>query len=126
MPSVVSVPAAGHRCYNAPALRLKKNDWIFVLVAGSVIGILVTLSLMGRQARPVSAIPEHAGMKKETKRAECMACHDPQREGAMAPLPATHPHVWKKEEVDCTICHTAPAARTASTDPPPTEETKPK
>ncbi len=96
-----------------------------MLVAGSVIGILVALSLTGREARPVSAIPEHVGMTKETKRAECMACHDPNREGALAPLPATHPHVWKKEEVSCTFCHTAPAAATASRVPHPTEETKP-
>jgi hypothetical protein len=95
-------------------LRLKKTDWIFVLVAGSVIGLLVVLSMMGREARPVSAIPEHAGITADSARADCMTCHDPQREGAPAPLPSSHPQVWKKEEVKCTMCHTAPEARTAS------------
>jgi hypothetical protein len=107
---------------------LKKSDWIFILVAGSVIGVLVVLSLMGRKAAPVSAIPQHAGLTAESTRAECMSCHDPVREGASAPLPASHPQVWKKEQVSCTSCHAAQAlarsAQTASQGPTPVEETQ--
>ena len=69
---------------------------------------------MSREAKPVSAIPQHVGLTAESARTDCMTCHDPQGEGAMAPLPSTHPQVWKKEEVKCTMCHTAPAAATAS------------
>jgi len=92
-------------------LRLKRTDWIFILVAAAVIGALVLLSLMGREKKPVSAIPQHVGITADTPRADCLVCHDPSVEGSVAPLAPTHPHVWKKEQVACTTCHTVPPGR---------------
>lgn len=96
------------RWYTARALGLKKTDWIFVLVAGGVIAALVILSMLSRQPKPVSAIPQHSGITTVTARVDCLVCHDPTVEGTVAPLKPTHPHVWKKEQVSCTTCHTVP------------------
>lgn len=96
------------RWYTARALGLKKTDWIFVLVAGGVIVALVVLSMLGRDAKPISARVEHAGISVETPRVDCLVCHDPTIEGVAAPLKPTHPHVWKKEQVTCTTCHKVP------------------
>ena len=93
-------------------MRLKKTDWIFVLVAASVIGALVALSLMGRQAKAMPATPEHATFTQQTKRAECLPCHEPNRPGAMAPLAESHPRAWMKEQLACTECHRAPSTAT--------------
>jgi hypothetical protein len=90
-------------------LRLKKTDWIFVVVAASVIGGLVALSLMGRQAKALPATPEHATFTQQTKRAECLPCHEPNRPGAIAPLSESHPRAWMKEQLACTECHRAPS-----------------
>jgi hypothetical protein len=95
-------------------LRLKKSDWIFVAVAGTVIGLLVVLSLQGRKAQPLSPIPQHAGVTEATKRADCLACHEPGQPGVTFPIPASHPQAWKKEQLKCTECHHAPAAQTAA------------
>jgi hypothetical protein len=89
---------------------LKKRDWGFIAVAGTVIGVLVALSLVGKKAVPMSNGAYHAGMTAVTKRAECMACHDPGTPGVRSPLPDTHPLVWKKEGVSCITCHAPPAA----------------
>jgi hypothetical protein len=90
-------------------LRLKKTDLIFALVAASVIGGLVVLSLMGRQAKAMPAIPEHATFTQQTKRAECLPCHEPNRPGAIKPLAESHPRAWMKEQLACTECHHAPS-----------------
>jgi hypothetical protein len=96
-------------------LRLKKTDLIFVLVAASVVGGLFVLSMIGRQAKPMPATPDHAVFTRETKRAECLPCHEPNRPGAVAPLSESHPRAWMKEQQACTTCHDAPS-------PPPRGE----
>lgn len=85
-----------------------------MLVAGGVIAALIVLSLMGRDAKAVSVIPQHAGMATETPRVDCLACHDPTIENIAAPLKPTHPHVWKKEQVSCTTCHKVPSGKIAA------------
>jgi hypothetical protein len=90
-------------------LRLKKNDLIFALVATAVVGALVALSLMGREAKALPATPEHATFTRETPRAACLPCHEPNRPGAVAPLSESHPRAWMKEQLACTECHRAPS-----------------
>ena len=101
----------GRGWYTAPALALKKTDWIFVLVAGGVIATLVVLSMLSRDVKPISAIEAHVGITTETRRIDCLPCHDPTIEGVVAPLKPVHPHVWKKEQVNCTTCHVVPGGR---------------
>lgn len=93
----------------APALRLKGRDWGFIAVAGAVVGALVVLSMLGKEAAPLAPRPEHAQMTAVSTRADCLACHDPTAPGATAPMPADHPLTWKKETVSCTVCHQLPA-----------------
>src|SRR3954467_7205343 len=72
------LPTAAERCYNAPVLRLKKTDWIFVVVVGAVIGTLVVLPFMRKRANPVSpGVAEHAAVTADSPRDTCLPCHAP-------------------------------------------------
>jgi nitrate/TMAO reductase-like tetraheme cytochrome c subunit len=96
-------------------LRPKKNDWIFILVVGAVIGTLVVLSLRGKEYKPVSlGVAEHAGMTRESTRESCLACHAPEVGGRAAIDPAKHPTKWKDEKWSCTRCHAVEGTSTAS------------
>jgi len=87
-------------------LRLKKTDWIFVLVVGAVIGTLVVLSLLKKQPRPVLAsVPEHAAVTADTQRNDCLVCHAPDSGGKKVIDPLSHPTKWKDEKMKCTQCH---------------------
>jgi hypothetical protein len=87
-------------------LRLKKTDWIFVLVVGAVIGTLVVLSLLKKQPKPIStSVPEHAAMTADSRREECLACHAPDSGGKVVIDPSSHPTKWKDEKMKCTQCH---------------------
>jgi hypothetical protein len=102
-------------------LKLKRRDWGFIAVAGAVVVTLIVLSMIGKKAKAMSAIPDHARMTANTPRNECLTCHDPTRAGAKSPLPADHPLTWKKESVSCTVCHQPPgdaATRAARLDAP--------
>jgi hypothetical protein len=100
----------GHPAVEWPRLKLKGRDWGFIAVAVGVVATLIVLSMIGKDAKPMSAIPDHMRMTANTPRADCMVCHDPIRADAKAPLPPDHPLTWKKESVSCTVCHQAPSA----------------
>jgi hypothetical protein len=109
------LPTAAERCYNAPVLRLKKTDWIFVVVVGAVIGTLVVLSFMRKQAKPVSlGVAEHAAVTADSPRDTCLPCHAPDSGGKVVIDPKTHPTKWTDAKMSCMKCHAVEAARTAS------------
>lgn len=118
------VQSCGLWWYNARALALNRRDWTFLVIAGAVIGVLVVLSMMGKKPPLISAIPAHAAVTNESKRTECVACHDPRIEGVVAPLPASHPTKWRDEKTNCTLCHKTSPASTASAALPLAQETK--
>jgi hypothetical protein len=94
-------------------LKLTGRDWGFIGAAVIVVGALVALSLVGKKPVPMSAGSYHLGLSAASKRADCMTCHDPTKPEASRPLEPSHPLVWRKEDVSCTVCH-APAAQVAT------------
>lgn len=86
-------------------MRLRKNDWIFVLVVGGVIAALVVLSAMRRQSPPVSlTVAEHATVTAETARDQCLVCHAPDSGGKRV-IDKSHPTKWTDPKMSCTQCH---------------------
>jgi cytochrome c553 len=96
-------------------LRLKKTDWIFVLVVGAVIGALVVLSLIHTRPKPVSlGVAEHAGVTQQSQRDQCLSCHAPESGGRVVIDPKTHPTKWTDQKTSCTMCHKVEGPRTAA------------
>jgi len=96
-------------------LRLRKNDWIFILVVGAVVGALAFLSTVRKKPPAVSlAVVEHAGASADSAREACLACHAPES-GGKAPIdPKTHPTKWTDPKMSCMKCHVVENLRTAS------------
>jgi hypothetical protein len=90
-------------------LKLNRRDWGFIAAAVLVVGVLVALSMVGKSPSPMNAGPHHAGLSVASKRTDCMVCHDPKNPNATHPLTASHPLVWRKEDVSCVVCHEPPA-----------------
>lgn len=104
-------------------MRLKKNDWIFIVVVGAVVGALVILSTIRKPVPAVSAsAPEHAGVTAETTRDACLACHAPDSGGKLVIDTKIHPTKWSDAKMSCTQCHKVEPARTASIPARPPEE----
>jgi hypothetical protein len=95
---------------------MKKKDLFFIIGALVVIGIFVYLSYVGRKAKPVSNIAEHAGFTDKTEPASCLACHAP--DSAVKPMPEHHPKKGRPpDKSSCFMCHKLPAAASAFLSP---------
>ncbi|MCI0488725.1 MAG: hypothetical protein L0229_19215 [Blastocatellia bacterium] len=87
---------------------MNRKDIIFAAIALVVIGLFVFLSLIGREAKPVTARAEHAGVTRDTPRETCWGCHAP--DSTVAPMPARHPKKGKPPDTTtpCYACHKLP------------------
>jgi hypothetical protein len=91
---------------------MKKKDLFFVIGALVVIGIFIFLSVIGRKAKPLSSVSEHAGINSKTEPETCFTCHAP--DSNVKPMPEHHPKKGRPpDKTNCFICHQAPATATA-------------
>lgn len=75
-------------------MKLRKIDWLFVLMAVAVV-VGVSLLPAPRDRNPmIPKGPEHESVAKEK---DCLQCHQPD---AVKPLPVRHP-----KRQDCLRCH---------------------
>ena len=90
---------------------MKKKDLYFAVGALVVIGIFVFLSYIGRKAKPVSDIPQHAGFTSKTEAETCWTCHAPG--SPVKPMPEHHPKRGRPpDKSSCFVCHKLPTAAT--------------
>ena len=90
---------------------MKKKDLYFAAGVLVVIGIFVYLTYIGRTAKPVSDIPQHAGFTSKTEAETCWACHAP--DAAVRPMPEHHPKRGRPpDKSSCFVCHKLPGAAT--------------
>ncbi len=75
-------------------MKLRRADWMFVLVAGLVVVSVSLLPSPRDRNPPVPATPAHRGVTAETR---CVTCHAP--EGTRS-LVERHP-----KRKDCFRCH---------------------
>jgi hypothetical protein len=91
---------------------MKKKDLYFVVGALVVIGIFIYLSVIGREAKPLSNVAEHAGINSKTEPETCFTCHAP--DSKVRPMPGHHPKKGRPpDKTNCFICHNAPTTATA-------------
>ncbi len=104
---------------------MKRKDLYFAIGVLVIIGIFVYLSLVGRKAKPMAAVPEHAGITDKTEPQSCFPCHAP--DSTVKPMPEHHPKKGRPpDKTNCFVCHKLPAQATALLIPQfiykPTEE----
>ncbi|MEW6126357.1 MAG: hypothetical protein AB1757_04775 [Acidobacteriota bacterium] len=91
---------------------MKKKDLYFIIGAIVIIGIFVYLSYIGRKAKPLTAITEHAGITDKTEPASCLPCHAP--DSNVKPMPEHHPKKGRPpDKSSCFMCHKPPASASA-------------
>ena len=87
---------------------MNRKDIIFASIALAVIGLFIFLSLIGRDAKPMTARGEHAGVTQDTPRETCWECHAP--DSTVSPMPPRHPKKGKPPDTTtpCYACHKLP------------------
>jgi hypothetical protein len=91
---------------------MKKKDLFFLIGALVVIGTFVYLSAIGRKAKPLSNISQHAGFKDKAEPESCFTCHAP--DSNVKPMPEHHPKKGRPpDKTNCFVCHNPPTTASA-------------
>jgi hypothetical protein len=91
---------------------MKRKDLYFLIGVFVVVGIFIYLSVIGRKAKPVSNVSQHAGFTSKTEPETCFSCHAP--DSNIKPMPEHHPKKGRPpDKTNCFVCHNPPATASA-------------